>query len=101
SKAIVQGLECVRKGGQILLFGAPPRGEILSYDVSKIFINEIRIIPSYSTTEIETAIAAKLLDKYLKNMEKLITHRFPLGETPQAIEFASKGKDVLKVLVKG
>ncbi|MEM3109031.1 MAG: zinc-dependent dehydrogenase, partial [Candidatus Bathyarchaeia archaeon] len=87
SKAIVQGLECVRKGGQILLFGAPPRGEILSYDVSKIFINEIRIIPSYSTTEIETAIAAKLLDKYLKNMEKLITHRFPLGETPQAIEF--------------
>ncbi|MEM2961888.1 MAG: zinc-dependent dehydrogenase, partial [Candidatus Bathyarchaeia archaeon] len=87
SKAIVQGLECVRKGGQILLFGAPPRGEILSYDVSKIFINEIRIIPSYSTTEIETAIAAKLLDKYLKSMEKLITHRFPLGETPQAIEF--------------
>ncbi|MEM3677728.1 MAG: zinc-dependent dehydrogenase [Candidatus Bathyarchaeia archaeon] len=101
SKAIVQGLECVRKGGQILLFGAPPRGEILSYDVSKIFINEIRIIPSYSTTEIETAIAAKLLDKYLKSMEKLITHRFPLGEAPQAIEFASKGKDVLKVLVKG
>ncbi|MGC8850378.1 MAG: zinc-dependent dehydrogenase, partial [Candidatus Bathyarchaeia archaeon] len=97
SKAIAQGLDCVRKGGLLLLFGAPPRGEILSYDVSRIFINEIKIVPSYSTTEIETSMAAKLLDKHLKNIERLITHRLPLVETPQAIELASKGKDVLKV----
>ena len=100
SKAIVQGLDCARKGGEILLFGAPPRDEILSYDVSKIFINEIKITPSYSTTEIETTVALRLLDKGLINVERLITHRFPLEETPQAIEFASKGKDVLKVLVR-
>jgi L-iditol 2-dehydrogenase len=101
AKAIVQGLDCVRKGGQLLLFGAPPRGEILSYDVSRIFIHEVKIVPSYSTTEIETAAALRLIDKGLIKVERLITHRLPLGEAPRAIELAGKGKDVLKVLVEG
>ncbi len=100
SEAIIQGLGCVRKGGQILLFGAPHRGEILSYDVSKIFINEIHITPSYSTTEIETKAALELIGNNKLNVHKLITNTFPLTDTLNAIKFAAESKNALKVLIE-
>jgi L-iditol 2-dehydrogenase len=69
--------------------------------VSRIFIHEVKIVPSYSTTEIETAAALRLIDKGLIKVERLITHKLPIGDAPRAIELASVGKDVLKVLVEG
>ncbi len=99
SEAIAQGMDCVRKGGRILLFGSPPKGDVLSYDASRIFINEIRIIPSYSTTEIETNTALKLLEKNSLEFRKLVTHRFPLSEAYKAIKFADESEEALKVLV--
>lgn len=100
SKGIVQGIDCVRKGGQVILFGAPPRGDILSYDASKIFINEVKITPSYSTTEIETAAALKLMGNNKINVRKLITHIFPLTDTLNAIKFAAESKEALKVIIR-
>jgi len=100
SEAIIQGIDCVRRGGQILLFGAPPRGEVLSYDVSKIFINEVNITPSYSATEIETKSALELIENHKLNVHKLITNTFPLTDTFNAIKFAAESKSALKVVIK-
>ena len=100
SEAIIQGIGCVRKGGQILLFGVPPKGEVLSYDVSNIFINEVNITPSYSTTEIETTTALKLIGNSKLNVHKLITNTFPLIDTLNAIRFAAESKNALKVMIK-
>ncbi len=98
-QAISQGIECVRKGGQILLFGIPPKGDALSYDASKIFINEVSLIPSYSTTEIETSAALKIIEKKRLKIKKLITHIFPLNETAKAMKQAAKGEKALKTVI--
>jgi L-iditol 2-dehydrogenase len=97
--AILQAMGLVRKGGVIVLFGAPDRGAILSYDVSKVFVNEISMIPSYSTTELETNRVLSLMKSGQLKLSSLITHRFRLEDTPDAIRCAAEAKDSLKVIV--
>jgi len=98
-EAIVDGVKAVRKGGTVCLFGAPKVGSIVSYDTSDLFIREVRIVPSYSTSEIETNIALRLIASGRIDLTNLITHRFDLAQTAQAIEYARSGKDCLKVAV--
>jgi len=97
--AIVQALRSVRRGGTVNLFGAPHRGTSLSYDISEIFIREVSIIPSYSTTELETNMALKLLVSGRIDLRGLISHRFRLEHVVDAIRYAADGKDCLKVIV--
>ena len=97
--AIAQSLKSVRKGGTVSLFGAPHRSALLSYDVTEIFIREISIIPSYSATELETNMALKLLVSGRIDLKGLVSHRFRLERTADAIRYAADGKDCLKVIV--
>ena len=100
AKVTAKGIDCARKGGRVLQFGAPPKGDILSTDLSKLFIHEVAIVPSYSTSEIETTAALRLIEQGKVNVHKLITHTFPLTETLKAIRYAEEGKDALKVMIK-
>ncbi len=97
--AILQAIDLVRKGGAVILFGAPHRGAMLSYDVSKVFLNEISIVPSYSTTELETNAALELMTSGRIDLTSIITHRFRLEDTAEAIRCAAEAKDSLKVVV--
>lgn len=99
-KAIEQALSCTRKGGQVVLFGAPPRGAQLSVDMSRLFLQEIAFQSSYSTSETEMRMALELIEKKRINPSKLITHRLPLTQTIEAFSLAEKGKDVVKVVVE-
>jgi len=99
TEAIVQALKSVRRGGTVSLFGAPRREALLTYDVSEIFIREVSIIPSYSTTEMETNMALKLLVSGRIDLKGLVSHRFRLERTADAIRYAADGKDCLKVIV--
>lgn len=99
SEAILQAIDLVRKGGVIVLFGAPHKGAMLSYDVSRVFLNEVKIIPSYSTTELETNAALELMVSGRVDLSSLITHRFKLQDTDEAIQCAANAKDSLKVVV--
>jgi L-iditol 2-dehydrogenase len=100
AKAISQALNLLRKGGQLLLFGSPPIGDMLVYDASKIFLKELKITSSYSTTEIETNIALKILKLKKINALKLISHRFKLEEAEKALKLAAESDKTLKVLIK-
>jgi L-iditol 2-dehydrogenase len=99
SEAILQAIDLVRKGGTVVLFGAPHKGAMLSYDVSKVFLKEVKIIPSYSTTELETNAALELMVSGRIDLSSLITHRFKLKDTGEAIQCAADAKDSLKVVV--
>ncbi|MBM4401440.1 MAG: zinc-binding dehydrogenase [Crenarchaeota archaeon] len=99
SKAIQQGMDIVRKGGTVCVFGMPPPGDMLTYDASKIFIREISIVPSYSTSELETNMALKLMSAKRIEATQLITHRFKLEQIKDALNYASEKKDSLKIIV--
>jgi L-iditol 2-dehydrogenase len=99
AKTIPQALDLLRKGGKLLLFGSPPIGDSFIYDANKIFLRELKIIPSYSTTEIETNIALKLLKLKKIDALKLISHRFKLDEAEKALKLAAESDKTLKVLI--
>lgn len=100
SKAIGQALSSVRKGGRVILFGAPPRGALLSLDVSHLFLHEISFQSSYSTSETEMRMALDLIETKRIRPSQLITHRLPLFQTVEAFRLAEQGKDVAKVIVE-
>jgi L-iditol 2-dehydrogenase len=99
TSAIPIAIRATRKSGRILLFGAPDSGATVQYDTSDIFIREISIIPSYSTSEKEISDALKLIELRRIDVSGLITHRFDFTETLEALRMAESGRDALKVMI--
>jgi len=99
AKAIQQGMDLVRKGGTVCIFGIPSPKDMLLYDASRLFIREISIIPSYSTSELETNMALKLILAKKINAIQFITHRFNLEQIKEALQFTAEKKDSIKVIV--
>jgi L-iditol 2-dehydrogenase len=97
-RAILQGLRSVRKGGRVCLFGVPPRGSVLDYDVSELYNAEREVLTSYGATEKDTTAALNVLGSRGAEFGKLITDRFRLGEFDRAVQAASLGK-AMKVVV--
>jgi L-iditol 2-dehydrogenase len=97
-KAIEQSIGSVRKGGTVILFGAPARGAMMSVDVSQLFLNEIRFLSSYSTSEAEMQMALELIRSKRVNPLQLITHRLPLEDVAEAFRLSENG-EAIKVIV--
>jgi len=98
-KAISDSINVVRKGGKICLFGSPKKDDRLEIEPSKIFIKEIKIIPSYSTTEYEIQQAIYLLETNKINPEIIITHRFSLENSIEALKVSEKGEAIKAIVL--
>ncbi len=98
-KAIESAFSLVRKGGKILLFGIPAQGSMLEFDASNVFIREIKLMPSYSTTDKEIERALEMMDKKVIRLTNMITHRFGLGDVVNAFRAADDALSSLKVMV--
>jgi len=99
-KAVDSALDTIRKGGTILLFGVPARGSLLTMDMSKFFLREVRFQSSYSTSEAEIRAALELIRSRRVKPSETVTHRLPLSQTVDALALADKAVDALKVLVQ-
>ncbi|MEM2511123.1 MAG: alcohol dehydrogenase catalytic domain-containing protein [Candidatus Methanomethylicia archaeon] len=93
------GIDTCRSGGILCIFAPPPPREMLQLDLNRLFFSEVKIIPSYSTSHIETRIALSLIEKGKVNVKDLITHRFTLEEIAEAYKVAARSKNCLKVVV--
>ena len=98
-KVLAQALESVRKGGRLLLFGAPAQGARFNLDVSKLFSRQISIVTSYSCVEAEMHQALKMLHEGSLDLRKLITDRFKLKDAPNAFETAESSKTAIKTMI--
>jgi L-iditol 2-dehydrogenase len=98
-KALLQSFDLTRRGGKIMLFGVPPKGSQMSYDVSKLYSSEHSLIPSYAASEIETNQALKLIAEKRVDIESLITHRFHISKAAQAVKCAHEANDAMKVII--
>src|SRR3989442_5654040 len=79
-QALSQAVSAVRKGGKVLLFGAPPKGSTLPLAINTFFADQKSIITSYSCTEAEIRATLSLLTLRKIDLRPLITHRFQLKE---------------------
>jgi len=98
-KVLSEAMDVCRKGGTLCIFAPTPPTEYIQVSPHRLFFSEIKVIPSYSTSHIETRAALKLISSGRIKAKELITHRFPLNRTKEAFETAAKSKECLKVVV--
>jgi len=99
-RALESAIGIVRKGGRVLLFGLPPRGTLLSLDISRLFLREITLQSSYSTSELEMRMALELVEQKRIDTSQMITHRLPLNKLLDAFHVAQNSKTSGKIIIE-
>lgn len=92
---VQQAFEMVRSGGTIVFVGLPE--EPAPLDVTKIVHKQPRIVGSLGG---DFARALEMLASGRIKTKELITHRFPLEETPEAFEVQLRAEKAMKVMVQ-
>ena len=98
-KALSQAFSSVRKGGRILLFGAPSHGASYQLNVSELFSRQITLLSSYSCVEAEMEEAIRLVSEKRLDLKSLITDRFKIRDAEKAMEFAKTSKTAIKTII--
>jgi len=98
-KALSQAFGSVRKGGRILLFGAPSHGASYQLNVSELFSRQITLLSSYSCVEAEMEEAIRLVSEKRLDLKSLITDRFKIRDAEKAMAFAKTSKTAIKTII--
>ncbi len=97
--AYLVGIELCRKGGTLCIFAPTQPEDFMRISPNKLFFSEIRLVPSYSTSHVETRTALEFIQTKRIEPKKVITHRFPLSKTAEALQTAARNKECIKVVV--
>jgi len=93
-------IRATRPRAKILLFGQVAKGEEAAVDLGDVCLDEKHLIGSHSWSADEADEADEVVFQREIELARLITHRFPLDETPEAFKrAAAKKDDVGKVIV--
>ena len=98
--AIQQGLNSVRRGGRLLLFGAPAKGSTVELEVASLFSRQVSIMTSYSCVESDIHQAIELLLRKDVDLRSMITDTFPIRKAPLAIENARTSQTAIKTIIR-
>jgi len=99
-KAIQPALASVRKGGKVLLFGAPAQGSTIDLDVGAVFSRQISMVTSYSCVESDIHSALGFLTRGDIDLQSIVTDRFALRDAPKAIEHARTSRTTIKTIIE-
>lgn len=98
--AVQQALALARGGGQVLLFAHTKRGAVCPVDFSAVCVDEKDLLGSYSADVTLQPEVARLVFSRRLDVRGLITHRFPLAQTADAVALAARPEpDSLKIVV--
>jgi len=97
--AMLQGIDCVRPGGTVLLFTPAKPGENLVIDPNYLYFRDINLVTSYSCGPSDTAEAFGLIKKGIVSAAQLVTHRFPIDRTAEAFRLTAAAGASLKSLI--
>jgi L-iditol 2-dehydrogenase len=98
-QAYTDAISICRKGGRLCVFAPTMPGKHVQVSPKELFFTELKMIPSYSTSHVETREALELMKSGKLCVKDLITHRFRLDDTAKAFRTASESKESLKVIV--
>ena len=98
-KAVLPALASVRKGGKLLLFGAPAQGSTIELDVSALFSRQVSIVTSYSCVESDIHRALGFLARGDIDLLCMVTDRFALEDAPKALEHARTSRSSVKTII--
>lgn len=93
-------LDAVRPGGRVLLFAQTARGEV-TIDPATICVDEKSLLGSYSASvELQEESVKFVMDREME-LERLISHRFPLSRSVEALNLAAHPQpDSMKIVIQ-
>ncbi|HDI12343.1 MAG TPA: sorbitol dehydrogenase [Candidatus Bathyarchaeota archaeon] len=97
--AYMEALRVCRKGGTVCVFAPTSPNDKIEVSPNRLFFNELKIVPSYSTSHVETRMALQLILQGVIDAKKLITHRFSLERIAEAFKAAKESKECLKIVI--
>ena len=93
-------MDAVRPGGRVLLFAQTQHGEAF-FDPAAVCVDEKTLIGSYSASVDLQAESVRFVMGQEMDLEKLISHRFPLAQAVEALELAAHPQaDSMKVVIQ-
>jgi L-iditol 2-dehydrogenase len=97
-------MEAARPGGRVLLFAQTQRGEVI-IDPAAICVDEKTLVGSYSASvDLQEESVRFVMDQETNrelDLERLISHRFPLQESARALELAAHPQPAsMKVVIQ-
>jgi L-iditol 2-dehydrogenase len=81
-------MDAARPGGRVLLFAQTQRGEVV-VDPAAICVDEKALVGSYSASVDLQEESVRFVMNREMDLERLISHRFPLQESAQALQLAA------------
>jgi L-iditol 2-dehydrogenase len=81
-------MDAARPGGRVLLFAQTQHGEAM-IDPAAVCVDEKTLVGSYSASVDLQEESTRFVMNREMNLERLVSHRFPLQETTQALHLAS------------
>ena len=94
-----KSVDIIRKGGTILIFGEPQKEINVNVDINKIYSKEVRLLTTYAATNEEIHEALHMITKKEIDVNKIITHRYSIGESKDAFEKVHNRNDVIKAII--
>ena len=93
-------MDSTRPGGRVLLFAQTQHGDA-TIDPAAVCVDEKSLLGSYSASvDLQDESAHFVLDREM-DLERLISHRFPLTEAVEALHLAAHPKpDSMKVMIQ-
>src|SRR5271167_1609412 len=93
-------MDSTRPGGRVLLFAQTQHGEA-TIDPAAVCVDEKSLLGSYSASVDLQEESARFVLSGEIDLERLISHRFPLGESVEALQLAAHPKpDSMKVVIQ-
>jgi L-iditol 2-dehydrogenase len=99
--AVALASRLARRAGTLNLFGLPLKGSHLEMDLQQLYLNGLRVIPTYATTERDVADVHALLVARRLEVADLVTDRVPIERIADAFERAARVDEAIKVVVTG
>jgi L-iditol 2-dehydrogenase len=81
-------MDAARPGGRVLLFAQTQHGEAL-IDPAAICVDEKTLVGSYSASVDLQQESIRFVMNRVMDLERLVSHRFPLLQSPQALDLAA------------
>jgi L-iditol 2-dehydrogenase len=101
SNALIRSaMDAARPGGRVLLFAQTQRGEVV-VDPAAICVDEKVLVGSYSASVDLQEESVRFVMNREMDLERLISHRFPLQEGARALELAAHPQPAsMKVVIQ-
>src|SRR6202051_366492 len=81
-------MDAARPGGRVLLFAQTQHGEAV-IDPAAICVDEKTLVGSYSASVDLQEESVRFVMNRVMDLERLVSHRFPLSESSQALDLAA------------